>query len=115
MGRFLIDLGMIYYVESPLFKDHAGKLYYPSDPIDPQTGFPVGLDPTKHFYRWKGLGSLSKSDIYDAFYNPLTRRLIRVTPEDIDYGMSLVENINQRKKLLFDKGIITNPYGWTDL
>lgn len=61
------------------------------------------------------VGSLDKEDIYNSFYNPLTRRLIKVTPEDIDYGMKLVEDINERKKLLMDSGIITNPYNWTDL
>lgn len=61
------------------------------------------------------VGSLNKDDIYNSFYNPATRRLIKVTKENMNYGMSLVEDINQRKKLLFDKQIITNPYNWTDL
>ena len=56
------------------------------------------------------VGSLDKEDIYNAFYNPATRRLIRITEQNINYGMSLVEDINQRKKLLIDEGIITNPF-----
>ena len=61
------------------------------------------------------VGSLDGSDIYDSFYNPATRRLIQVTPDGIDYSMRLVEDIDSRKKLLFDKGILSNPYGFTDL
>ena len=53
MGGFLIDLGMIYYIESPIFEGD-GIFYYPSDPIDPGTGFPVGLNPSKKFRRFKG-------------------------------------------------------------
>ena len=61
------------------------------------------------------VGSLDKNDVYDSFYNPATRRLIQVTTDGIDYSMQLVEDINARKKLLFDKGILSNPYGFTDL
>ena len=61
------------------------------------------------------VGSLDKNDVYDSFYNPATRRLIQVTTEGIDYSMQLVEDINARKKLLFDKGILSNPYGFSDL
>lgn len=61
------------------------------------------------------VGSLDGSDIYDSFYNPATRRLIQVTTEGIDYMMGLVESIDARKKLLYDKGILSNPYGFNDL
>ena len=61
------------------------------------------------------VGSLDGSDIYDSFYNPATRRLIQVTTEGIDYMMGLVESIDARKKLLYDKGILSNPYGFTDI
>lgn len=113
MGRFLIDLNMLYYANSPIF-EQGGVFYYPDDLFTPD-GFPVGLDPTKHFRRFKGLGSLNKEDIYSSFYDPATRRIIRVTDEDIQFGMSMVEDINVRKKFLMDTGIITNPYKWTDL
>lgn len=114
MGTFLLQLGVVYYVESPLF-EQGGKFYYPSDPFSTGSIFPIGLDPSKHFRRFKGLGSLNKEDIYNSFYNPATRKLIRITMDGIDYANSLVEDINERKKLLYNEGIITNPYGWKDL
>jgi hypothetical protein len=52
--------------------------------------------------------------VYNAFYNPATRRLIQITPEGIDYFMSLVENIDTRKELLFNNGIIGNPFNLID-
>ena len=54
-ARFLIDFGMVYLVESPFFKDYQGRYYFPSDPVVPGTEFPVGLDTSKPFKRFKGL------------------------------------------------------------
>lgn len=113
-ARFLIDFGMVYIAVSPLFMQ-GNKFYFPNDPIDPSTGFPVGLDLKKPYERYKGLGSIDKDLIYDSYYNPATRRLIQVTPDGIDYSMRLTEDIEERKKLLFGAGIISNPYGFTDL
>lgn len=113
-ARFLIDFGMVYIAEAPIFWQD-GKFYYPSDPLQPGTVFPIGLDQSKHFKRYKGLGSLNKEDIYDAYYNEKTRRLIRVTPETIPDGMALVEDITKRKQLLYSAGILSNPYKFNDL
>ena len=97
-ARFLIDFGLVYIAQSPLYAQD-GKYFYSNDPLQPGTPFPVGLVPTKSFHRWKGLGSIPKDEVYNAFYNPATRRLIQITPEGIDYFMSLVENIDIRKEL----------------
>jgi len=113
-ARFMIDFGLVYIAESPIF-EQGGKYFYPSDPRIPGSQFCVGMDPNKKFRRFKGLGALEQEDVYYSFYNEQTRRLIRVTPEYADYAMGLVEDINKRKKLLFDKDILTNPYNFTDL
>lgn len=113
-GRFLIDFGMVYQIMSPIF-EQGDKKFYPGDPLQDNGIFPIGLDPSKPFFRRKGLGAFNSEDIYDIFYNPATRKLIQVTPDGLDYSMKLTEDIEERKKLLFDAGIITNPYGFTDL
>ena len=71
-ARFLIDHGMVYRALSPLFRGVSkttGKVtyYYPDDPIDPSTQFPIDLDTKKHYDRWKGLASLSPEtgEVYD--------------------------------------------------
>jgi len=73
------------------------------------------MNPDKKFKRYKGLGSLDKEEVYDAFYNTKTRRLFQVIPEGAGYAMKLVEDIDARKNLLYQKGILTNPYNFTDL
>lgn len=113
-ARFLIDLGCVYYISSPIF-EQFGKYYYPEDPRIPGTQFCVGMDPEKKYRRFKGLGSLNKDDVFKSFYDESTRRLIRVTPDNIDIAMELAENISKRKDLLYNKGILTNPYNFTDL
>jgi len=52
--------------------------------------------------------------IYDIFFNPNTRRLIQITPEGMEFAMSLTEDIEVRKKLLIDSGILSNPYDLKD-
>lgn len=104
----------MYYVLSPIY-EQGGKYYYANDPRVPGTDFPVGLDPKKPYHRYKGLGSLNKEDIYDVFYNPATRRLVQITPEGVDYSMGLMEDINNRKALLYEEGILSNPYNFLDL
>ena len=113
-ARFLIDYGLVYIAMSPLFAQN-GNYYFQNDPLQPGTAFPVGLDPKKPFHRWKGLGSIPKDEVYNAFYNPATRRLVQVTPDGIDYFMSLVENIDTRKDLLTQAGILGNPFNLTDI
>lgn len=111
-ARFLIELGCVYVVVSPLFHQD-GKFFYPGDPMN-SNNIPLGINPNRPFDRYKGLGSIPKEMVYDVFFNPSTRKLIQITPEGIEYAMSLTEDINVRKKLLTDSGIITNPYKLED-
>lgn len=113
-ARFLIDYGMVYILQSPLY-EQGGKFWFPGDTLQPGTNFPVGLDLKKHFRRFKGLGSIPKELIYDSFYNPSTRRLIQVTPDGIDYFLSLVEDIDIRKDLLVQSGILGDPYNLSNV
>lgn len=113
-ARFLIDHGLIYVALSPLFKGYSKsekriKYYYPNDEFGPDM-IPTDLDTKKNYARWKGVGSIPRSEVYNAFYNPETRRFLKITNEGADYFMSLVEDINTRKDLLIKNGIISNPY-----
>lgn len=121
-ARFLVDHGMVYRALSPLFRGISKKTgqmtyYYPDDPCDPKTTLPLDLDTKKHYDRWKGLASLSPEtgEVYDSFFNPKTRRLVQITPEGLEYARKLNEDINERKDLLFNKGILSNPYNFKDL
>ena len=60
------------------------------------------------------VGSIPREMINDIFFNDSTRRMIQVTPEGLDYAMSLTENIEIRKNLLISSGIISNPFHLKD-
>ena len=114
-GRFLIMSGLLYRVVAPIIQQTInGKVYnfYPDDPIDPNTGFPVGVNTKYPIDYRKGLGSFRSGtdELYDIFFNPLTRRLIQITPEGLDYSMKVTEDISERKKLMIESGIFSNPY-----
>ena len=113
-AKFIIDFGMLYIAESPIFIQD-GKFFYPSDPRILGTQFCVGMDPSKPFKREKGLGSLNRDEVYKSFFDESTRKLVQVTSQDADEAMKLVEDINKRKELLTSIGILTNPYNFTDL
>ena len=53
-ARFLVDFGLVYISESPIY-EQGGKYFYPSDPRQAGTQFPVSLNPNKYFRRFKGL------------------------------------------------------------
>ena len=111
-GQFLIKFGLLYRVVAPIIQQTINGVtynYYPDDPIDPNTGLPVGVDPRYEIAYRKGLGSYQSKDLYDIFYGP-KRRLIKITPEGLDYSMKLTEDINERKKLMIEAGVFTNPY-----
>jgi DNA gyrase/topoisomerase IV subunit B len=112
-ARFIIDYGLLYTAESPIYES-KGKYYYPSDPRIPGTQFCTGMD-LKSYRRFKGLGSLDQDDVYNAFYNENTRRLFKIVPDGASYSMKLVEDIDTRKQLLKDKGILTNPFKLKDI
>lgn len=56
------------------------------------------------------VGEMSRTQIYDAFYDESKRRLIKVTPEGLERAQDLVRSVDERKRLLTDNGVLTNPY-----
>ena len=113
-ARFMIEFGMIKIAESPIYIQ-GNKFFYPSDPLIPGTRFPQGLDLNKDFKHIKGLGGLNREEASLAFFNSSTSKIITVTTEGIDYSMGLVEDINNRRQLLINHNILTNPYNFNDL
>lgn len=106
-SRFLIEAGMVYLIESPIYSQN-GNYFYPTDELP--DGTVPGLDMKKPFLRYKGLGELSKNEVYDSFFDESKRKLILVTIDGIDEAMELVSRIEKRKELLGNNSILTNPY-----
>ena len=113
-ASFMISAGLVYVALGPLFKQDD-KYYYQSDMIPGET-LPRGIDPSRPLYRFKGIGSLDvETDVAKCYFDKSTRKLIQVTPENIEYAMSLTEDIRVRKDLLTKFGILSNPFNFSDI
>lgn len=96
-ARYLIEDGRFYLCETPLYKQD-GKYFYPSD-----TDLPDFSKPLKRF---KGIGALSVADVKYSIMDPNTRRLRRVTSEDIDRSIALTGSPELKKKLMIERKVL---------
>ena len=96
---FLFDLGMVYVAEAPLFRQ--GSNYY----YDEQ-----GLDKSKPFTRFKGLGEMSPIDMKQSMLNKDKRRLVQVTNSDNKMAFGLLTHTGTRRLLMYNAGVVSNDY-----
>lgn len=104
---FLIPEGMLYIAESPIYIQ-GNNYIYPSDKqLD---GTYKGLNINKPYRHIKGLGELDPPDVKKAFFDPSTRRLIKVTPENIDTALSILSTTEAKKEIMIKNNLLINPY-----
>jgi DNA gyrase subunit B len=94
--KYLIDNGNVYVAVTP-FYIQEGNLFY--------NGEHNKLNTRKPFKRIKGLGSLGK-DFPNALLNQKTRRLIKVTSENVNEAIAVLTNAGRRKELLLESGAL---------
>lgn len=105
---FVIEAGLLHVMISPTY-EQGGKYFYQDSPtIDGE--IPVGIDTSKHYSRFKGLGSIPLDEVPRVFFDHSSRRTALVTMEGAEYACRLVESLDDRKGLLIAAGIITNPF-----
>jgi DNA gyrase/topoisomerase IV subunit B len=95
--KYLIKAGMVYICDSPLYKQ--GDKYFYSDNLK-------DVDFNKPTQRFKGLGELNITDVKTTITNSDTRRLTRITEEDMRKALRLITDTYARKKLLMESGVI---------
>jgi topoisomerase-4 subunit B len=100
--RPLIDKGHLYLACPPLYRLTQGAhRIYVSDDAEKEVMLAKGLGGRGKIdvQRFKGLGEMDAKDLKDTTMNPLTRKLIRVTIDEDEPGMTgdLVERLMGKK------------------
>jgi len=100
--RPLIDKGHLYLACPPLYRLTQGaKRLYVADDAEKEIWLAKGLGGKGKIdvQRFKGLGEMDAKDLKDTTMNPLTRKLIRVSIDEDEPGMTgdLVERLMGKK------------------
>lgn len=107
----LIDEGYVYIAESPLFEiTTKDKTYFAYDEAEKIKIMGMIGDKKCTIQRSKGLGENEADMMALTTMNPETRRLIKVTADDIEqttwmFDMLLGENLQARKEFISNNGI----------
>ncbi len=107
----LIDEGYVYIAESPLFEiTTKDKTYFAYDEVEKTRIMGMVGDKKCTIQRSKGLGENEADMMALTTMNPETRRLIKVTADDIEqtswmFDMLLGENLQARKEFISNNGI----------
>ena len=107
----LIDEGYVYIAESPLFEiTTKDKTYFAYDEAEKTKILGMIGDKKCTIQRSKGLGENEADMMALTTMNPETRRLIKVTADDIEqttwmFDMLLGENLQERKEFISNNGI----------
>lgn len=107
----LIDEGYVYIAESPLFEiTTKDKTYFAYDEVEKTRIMEMIGNKKCTIQRSKGLGENEADMMALTTMNPETRRLIKVTADDIEqtswmFDMLLGENLQARKEFISNNGV----------
>ena len=82
--RPLIEGGYVYIAQPPLYKvDYKGSAYYAyNDAQLEKLRKELNLKPGFAFQRYKGLGEMDYTQLWETTMDPKARKLIRITIDD---------------------------------
>ena len=106
----LIDEGKVYIAESPLFEIISkGKSYFAYDEKEKAEIMEMLAGSKVTIQRSKGLGENEPDMMWETTMNPKTRRLLKITPDDIYktremFDMLLGDNLQGRKDFITEHG-----------
>jgi DNA gyrase subunit B len=102
----IISRGYLYIALSPLYKIQCGKeIYYALNDEEKDKIIPLLKDKKYTQQRYKGLGELNPTQLWETTMNPETRTLKQVTVESVEeagkmFDMLMGEEVPPRKKYI---------------
>lgn len=91
----VVVAGRVYEVLSPLY-EQDGKYFYNLDEVNTR----------KHFERFKGLGSMNPDEVETTIVNPKTRRLQKISLDDRDRILHILQSSFEKKRIMLQHGVI---------
>ena len=116
----LIQNGYVYVAETPLFEitymqGKEEKTFFAFDDAEKNKFLAKNEAKVKKIQRSKGLGENDADMMWETTMNPENRRLIRITPEDVEkmnktFELFLGNNVQTRKDYIEENGHLYMEY-----
>ena len=93
---FLVNAGCVYVAKTPLYRQN-GKYFFDEK----------GLDKTKPFSRFKGLGEANPEELEPFVYDKNQRQLIKITMDNWEDARDMLTSASAKKGVMLQRGIMS--------